>query len=67
MSKLGENTISKLEEADAILTLISMTDEVASDVKDETALAAMAARRLLREALSEIEDEAAPIPRPDNV
>lgn len=51
---------SKLEEAYAIMTLISMTDEVASDVKDETALAAMVARRIIWEVMGEIEAKALP-------
>lgn len=48
----------KLEEAHAIMTLISMTDEVACDVKDETALAAMVARRIIQEVMGEIEAKA---------
>lgn len=53
MSKIDIS--SKLEEAYAIMTLISMTDEVASDVKDETALAAMVARRIIQEVMGEVE------------
>jgi len=46
---------SKLKEARAIMMLVTMTDELPHELKNETALAACAAQRLVEEAMEALD------------